>query len=139
MKKINFLTKSGARLRNTVPDFFLARIVFVSLYFCPLFPLPPPLLFFFIQFLFFTSHVLNFLFLFPIPLVIHFLLRSHVSFLLSLRVLPFAIAFILYGVCSTVYFIIFFFSMDSNRFSFFFLHLFSKILTFFLVLCSKNL
>lgn len=76
------------------------------------FPLPlPPLLFFFIQFLFFTSHVLNFLFLFPIPLVIHFLLRSHVSFLLSLRVLPFAIAFILYGVCSTVYsyFILFFF------------------------------
>lgn len=131
MKKINFLTKSGARLRNTVPDFFLARIVFVSLYFCPLFPLPPPLLFFFIQFLFFTSHVLNFLFLFPIPLVIHFLLRSHVSFLLSLRVLPFAIAFILYGVCSTVYFIIFFFSMDSNRFSFFFFALIFENFDFF--------
>lgn len=131
MKKINFLTKSGARLRNTVPDFFLARIVFVSLYFCPLFPLPPPLLFFFIQFLFFTSHVLNFLFLFPIPLVIHFLLRSHVSFLLSLRVLPFAIAFILYGVCSTVYFIIFFFSMDSNRFSLFFFALIFENFDFF--------
>lgn len=87
------------------------------------FPSPPPLLFFFIQFLFFTSHVLNFLFLFPIPLVIHFLLRSHVSFLLSLRVLPFAIAFILYGVCSTVY-LFFFFSMDSNRFPFLFFFLF---------------
>lgn len=96
-----------------------SRSIFVR--FFPL-PLPPPLLFFFIQFLFFTSHVLNFLFLFPIPLVIHFLLRSHVSFLLSLRVLPFAIAFILYGVCSTVYsyFILFFFSMDSNGFPFFF-------------------
>lgn len=86
------------------------------------FPLPlPPLLFFFIQFLFFTSHVLNFLFLFPIPLVIHFLLRSHVSFLLSLRVLPFAIAFILYGVCSTVYsyFILFFFLWIRTDFLFF--------------------
>lgn len=144
MKKINFLTKSGAKLRNTVPDFFLARIVFVSLYFCPLFPLPPPLLFFFIQFLFFTSHVLNFLFLFPIPLVIHFLLRSHVSFLLSLRVLPFAIAFILYGVCSTVYFIIFFFFYGFEQiFFFFFCTYFRKFWLFFsfyvcLKICEKE-
>lgn len=95
-----------------------SRSIFVR--FFPL-PLPPPLLFFFIQFLFFTSHVLNFLFLFPIPLVIHFLLRSHVSFLLSLRVLPFAIAFILYGVCSTVYsyFILFFFLWIRTDFLFF--------------------
>lgn len=115
MKKFGIFSTWWARLRNTVPDFFLARIVFVSLYFCPLPPPPSPsLLFFFIQFFFFTSHALNFLFLFPIPLVIHFFVTftRFVSFIVtrasfSLSVLSSSTLF-----APTVYFS----SMDSNGF-----------------------
>lgn len=104
-------------------------------------PLPPPpspsLLFFFIQFLFSTSHVLNFLFLFPIPLVIHFLLRSHVSFLLSLRVPPFRYRF--HPLQCLPHPLFFFHGFERILFSFFFF--LSQIFTFslcFYVCCIRT-